>query len=434
MKKRLISKLISLLTNNWGMKLLALIIAILAWFSILVVQDPEMTKTISGIKVTAINAETLENAGKTYEFDTSSSVSIEVTGISSVISALSADDFSAVADLKKLDSITGAVPVDVTLANNLYRQSDIRIDSIGTGSIANVTIEDKASTVFPVRVSAEGKPYSGYVAGAGTAIPNQVRLEGPKSVIARIASVVVNVSVEGRTSEVTEKATLEYYDANGELVQSENIKGIGLEDTINVTVPIYPTRSIQIRLTTTGEPEDGYALADFSYQPETISIAGPQESLRQLPSAFELESFDISGANGVLQETLTIDEETLGDLLPANTFIVDNTLDVAVEADIRPLETKTLEVPVSRVVLVNQDSRYTYSLSSTDPIEVTLEGLEDEVNITTITDITLTVDVSNVKEIGTVQIPSEVQYGTSVSTVGSVNVGIVVRNSDTTVE
>ena len=103
--------------NNLGMKILSVAIAILIWFLVASIEDPVMTRRISGIPVTVKNEEQLKAKGYSYEIIQGEEVNIQVRGSKSVVRNLTAADFNAVADLNEL-SIMNAMPIHVTAKNN----------------------------------------------------------------------------------------------------------------------------------------------------------------------------------------------------------------------------------------------------------------------------------------------------------------------------
>ena len=61
----MLQKIAKLITNNFGLKVLAVIVAVIFWLIIVNVEDPERTRVFS-VPVTIENADYLEDMGKTY--------------------------------------------------------------------------------------------------------------------------------------------------------------------------------------------------------------------------------------------------------------------------------------------------------------------------------------------------------------------------------
>ena len=50
------------LTNNWGLKLIAILFALILWFAVINIDDPVVSETFKNIPVQLVNTETLTEA------------------------------------------------------------------------------------------------------------------------------------------------------------------------------------------------------------------------------------------------------------------------------------------------------------------------------------------------------------------------------------
>ena len=71
-------KIKELILHNFGLKILAIIIAIVSWIVIVNVDNPSQRKTISGITVNMINGDALTSKGYIYQIESGASISIVV--------------------------------------------------------------------------------------------------------------------------------------------------------------------------------------------------------------------------------------------------------------------------------------------------------------------------------------------------------------------
>ena len=62
----MLQKIAKIITNNFGLKILAVVISVVFWLVIVNVEDPEKTLTFT-VQVNIENADYLTNQGKTYE-------------------------------------------------------------------------------------------------------------------------------------------------------------------------------------------------------------------------------------------------------------------------------------------------------------------------------------------------------------------------------
>ena len=102
------------LFNDWKLKLLSVVLAILAWVIILSFVDPTMNRTITNVPITVVNEDIFSEAGKSYTVDGRLYTSVRVSGPTSVVKNLTAGDFAATADLAQLYDVTGQVPLSLT--------------------------------------------------------------------------------------------------------------------------------------------------------------------------------------------------------------------------------------------------------------------------------------------------------------------------------
>ena len=100
MKSSILKKAVGMITNNIGLKLLAVVISCGLWFMVDSITDPVEKKVFNNIPVEIINADLITNEGKVYEvLDGTDTVNVTAIGISSVFEYVTRDDLKAVADM-----------------------------------------------------------------------------------------------------------------------------------------------------------------------------------------------------------------------------------------------------------------------------------------------------------------------------------------------
>ena len=156
----------NLKSNNTGMKILSVFIAILIWLLVANINDPVRTERFSGIPVQIINENALTSLGYAYEVLEGDEVSITVEGKRSVLNDMSASDFQAVADFSKLSEVD-AVPIDVS-AKKYANQLEITLGNVNTMKIKKDAV---VSVSVPVNIILEGSPAEGYAVGNTTGTP-----------------------------------------------------------------------------------------------------------------------------------------------------------------------------------------------------------------------------------------------------------------------
>ena len=190
--------------NNLGLKLLAVLIAIITWLVVMNISDYTVTKTISGITVMTENGNAIESLGKVYDVSSGKTVDIVVKGPRSVVDSLTIEDFVAKADLSKL-SITNTVTITVEAKNEGIAS---RVEISIVDDILKLSIEDKKSQQFPIKVVYTGDVEEGYFLGKSTTTPNLITIEGPESVLERINEVRAVVNIDGKMGAFDELAEI----------------------------------------------------------------------------------------------------------------------------------------------------------------------------------------------------------------------------------
>ena len=167
------------LTNNLGMKLAALAIAVVLWLIIQSVADPQTTKDFSA-KVEVRNAEeALQQQDENYKYTVVSGemASFTVEGPTSVINRLSASDFYVYADMNKL-SVVYSVPVEI-----VPKRYGSSISIRPHANTIQVELDEIVEKTMSVNVSTVGEPAEGYAVGNVSSEPNLVKVRGPKKVL-----------------------------------------------------------------------------------------------------------------------------------------------------------------------------------------------------------------------------------------------------------
>lgn len=270
--------------KNSSLKIVSIVIAVFIWLFATNANDPIDTKSYS-VKVSITNDSYLNELGKTYQIeDENRSVTVYVQGRSSVIS--NRNDLVVEADLTQIvDMNTDPtyVPVQLKPASGISMENVTIIPQT-----IPVYIEDIAEKDFMITVNTEGTPGTGYDIGECVANPEKVTIQGPESTINKIKSVVATINVSGWTTDTEKKAELKIIDQNGETMTEDamdllTIFNVGEERTVDVSVKLWRiVDDVKIAANYSGIPAYGYQVDKVTMTPETISVAGSEEALKEL--------------------------------------------------------------------------------------------------------------------------------------------------------
>ncbi len=338
MKKRL--------TNNLGLKFLALIGSFLLWLIVVNINDPIDYQTFTGVQVEIINEEAITDEGKVYEIlDNTNVITVTIAAKRSVLDTLSRENIRAVADMSE---VTITDTVSIKLSTNKYNASIESIDS--NTEYLRLNIEDVRRKQLVIDTVTTGEPAEGYLIGNVSSDQNLVRLSGPASVIAKVSSAQVVVDVSGMNENISTSADLRLYDEEGRLIVNDSITA-NIE-SVNVNVSILATKTVPIVYQTFGTPAEGYDMTgEINGTPEQIVIAGPQGQLDgirviEIPET----ALNVTGQTGNMNVLLNI-----ADYLPGGIILGDPNFSgsVSVEVIIEPIETEKIRIPQSDIRLEN---------------------------------------------------------------------------------
>lgn len=412
------------LTHNFGLKLLSLALAILLWLVVLSIEDPVYTREISDISVTEINGDQITEAGKVYSYASGSTVSVKIRGKTSIVGSLSRTDFLAVADLSTL-SITGAVMVDVSCP----QYPGLEITPIGSSTVLQVEIEDLKEKSLNVKVVANGKPASNRYVAQGVATPNMVTVSGPTSEVDRVSEAVVYVNVgSSNLSDITTNKTLELLDVNGDKISSSTLS-ISQSD-IQVTVPIYETKTVPVEFGVTGEVADGYRMVSAVYEPKEVTVAGRKADLAEINKVV-LADYDVSGQNEGIEDSISI-LQNLAEELPDGVVFTDKEATVALVVDIQKIEEEVFELPLSKISLKGSNQAYSYVKSgvqaSDKSVSLSVSGIASEVKELSADRLTALVDVTGLEE-GEYDLPLSVFFDDDIEMVEEAIVHVAITKT-----
>lgn len=361
------------ITNNFGLKLLAALFAVILWLVVVNIDDPKVSQRFSA-SVVLENTEYLTDQGKYFEvLDDTNTIVFMVTAKRSYLEKLSNTDFKAVANMENAiidsESGTGKVPIEVTA---------LRYNSLVTISKATqnleIALDDLAQQQYIVGVETSGELAEGCALGEVSVSPNLLKVSGPQSVVSRIDHVTASIDVTGVTEDVVASVIPVLYDAEGAVIDKNNL--ILNMSTVTVTVRVLDTKAVSLIFNVTGTPADGYAYMDMEYDPQTITIKGTAAALNNVTAVTIPEStLDISGAREDLTQVVDVSE-----YLPGGVTMVDKTqAKVTVTVHIAQLATKTVNLFPSDIEVLNLPEGYTLSFD-TSVIRAVISGLAEDID------------------------------------------------------
>lgn len=413
--KKMLTKLKMSLTNNIGLKFLAVLIALVLWLAIVNVNDPEKTITVSNIPISVTNENAITSRDMVYNVKSEQYLNITVSGKRSIVSNLSAEDFRATASLKELSKVN-SIPVDVTTKNaSLGRKITIVKQSAQTILVDVENVEEKDFTDLVVEYT--GKVADGYVAGLSSMSTDEVTVKAPTSIIDKIKKVAVRCSLDGTTTNISKKCPVILYDKNDKEIKSDEIELSDKKIRVNVNV----LRAKQVPISTInkdelGKPADGYVVDDVILSSDSITVYGSEESLDSIESLDIQDDIDVSDAKGDVTQNIDVTGK-----LPKG-LSVSGESTITVKVLIKKLITRTFEYDASEVSLNDLSSNLDVQLV-TKKVKVTLQGEEEVISQLTKDDMAISADLGKVKE-GTTTVHVDVAVPDNTTLMNNVTIKI----------
>lgn len=387
-----------------------LIVAIVLWMTVMLVTNQTLEGTYTNISVTIRNLSTLENSNLVMMQDKENiTVTVKATGLTDQLDKISSRDFTAYIDV--LGFKEGITPAKVEVVG----PSGVDIVSISPSQIA-CNIEGVISKVMEVSVQPEGNQANNYYKALATPNPSYVKITGPRSVVNSAEIAVATINIDGATDTIVKTVPVRVYDDMDNEIFFSVPTG-----NVEVTVPIYPTKYVQLKPNVVGVPEAGYEMVNVTVKPERIRIAAKQDVLDTIKE-LTLEELDITGSfNNILTTRNILNTDGLI-LLDLETVPVVNTV-------VEKIIDKDFTYTNNDIQFINKSDNSDVILEETEEeITVTVSGTSTLINSLKKSDLILTADLAEtVAGINTVKLNyvSEFTFKNIIISKDTVNVEII---------
>lgn len=331
--------------NNIGLKILALLIAVIVWWVVMNIDDPLVKKTINGVSVELRNDDNLIDKGYIYEVESGNVIAITVWAPESVAKELKSSDFIAYADLSQLSPLTDTANITVECV-----KSDVKNDIKEITSkiqVVKLSIDNKQTAEVPVTTAIVGNPAENYVIGDISISQNKIDITGAASVIEKIVRAEIKYDVSNMMQSVNEMVTPVFYDENNNVVDTGAIQLS--RNSLRLSVVINPTKWIGVTINPSVTVADDYKMVGYSLSFDQVKIAGTQESLANI-SAMDLPSDAIELTDVTESQDCVVN---LANYLKASYKIVSGTTELTVHIDIEPMVVKSYIVRKNGIVVNN---------------------------------------------------------------------------------
>ncbi|ABY94125.1 CdaA regulatory protein CdaR [Thermoanaerobacter brockii subsp. lactiethylicus] len=363
-----------MLTKDFTIKLLSLVLAFLLWLYVMGEENPEIPYEINDVPVKLINSDTLEKKGLIVLDEKNYTVNVKVRGRRSDVLNIAAQNISVFADLSRVNSKgTNVIPVTV---EGLPR--NVSLVSINPPEI-KVEIDKIAKTQMPVTVKIIGNVMDGYAMQPAVSTPGEVLVIGPESKINLIKNVIAGVNVSYKKEDIKISVPVVAVDREG-----KEIKGVTITpNLVEVYIPVNKSIRVPVVPKIFGKPMEGYMISSVNVLPEYVYITGDATILNTIKS-ISTKQIDISGKNEPVTESVPLD-------LPDGVKLVKSDINAKVYVDIQKISTK--EITINNIDIKGADNKNV--VIQNPELLITVSGPENVVNGAKASDFTAYIDVTN---------------------------------------
>lgn len=377
------------ITNNFGLKLLAAVCAFVLWVVVINIDNPVVVQTFT-TSVTAENTEYLTGQNKYFEvLNGKNTVTFNVSGERSVLNEMENTDFSAMADMEKIEySEDGICRVPVSITPTRYTN---KVTVTSKKLYLEVVLEDLGTCQKVITANTKGAVADGCALGDIEVVgSNLLKISGPSSIVSQIDAVTATINVEGVSADVTDSVVPVLYDGEGNVIDTTKLK-MSLS-TVTVSAKVLSTKDVTLEFDTVGEAAEGYVITGIECPLETIRIKGESATLNTVNKiSIPAEVLDVTDIEDDL--TVTVD---ISSYLPEGTALVlASDAKVEVTAKVELLVSKAFEVPVKNLTVTNLREGYLLEFDE-DTVEVRISGPDSVVSELKSKDITGTLDAGGI--------------------------------------
>lgn len=259
--------------NNRMLKLIALAIAIVLWLYVGTQQDPLAQHTYE-VQLEMENLPVDKTASLSEE-----TVKVRAMGRQDRLNALSGSDFKASVDLSDVEEGEHALPVQVTLPNEVYFART-------NPSMVNVQVEALQGSEMSVDINTTGTLPGGVTLEDMSVKPQKVFVTSDDAaLLAEVDSVGVSVDLASIYDDSKQNVDVQFYDIAGNPINDEHLQALPAQVSLAIKTSQSDTeKNVPIQANLVGQLPQGVQIESVSIQPETATVSGAPEELAAIDS------------------------------------------------------------------------------------------------------------------------------------------------------
>lgn len=377
--------MITELKDNFKIKIISLLSAMVLWTYVMAIVDPEETKLFENIPVTITNINELNEKNLIIYPEKDLTTDIYVTGKLSNIKKVSKDDIS----------VYGQINSPMEGKNQIYLKvsTSQRISYDFKNSVMIVTLEKLVNENKNININISGNGKNDVDSITLEDNINKIMVSGPRTLVDKVKNIVGTVNVDNNLSDFSQSIKLEPVDSKGKVVE-----GVKLEkNSISANVTLLTEKVVPIKLNLSNNIE-----SDINYEisQDTVTIKGKKDivdsieyiesqpiDLSQLSSEIDKDVY-LQIPNGIAVDTKFITIKKVSEENTISEYIYTPE-EIDIRNNINNIDRSTIKIP--------------------DKINVSIEYLQSE-GLINKDDIKLYIDLNELSSDNTCKIKYESKY------------------------
>lgn len=377
--------MITELKDNFKIKIISLLSAMVLWTYVMAIVDPEETKLFENIPVTITNINELNEKNLIIYPEKDLTTDIYVTGKLSNIKKVSKDDIS----------VYGQINSPMEGKNQIYLKvsTSQRISYDFKNSVMIVTLEKLVNENKNININISGNGKNDVDSITLEDNINKIMVSGPRTLVDKVKNIVGTVNVDNNLSDFSQSIKLEPVDYKGKVVE-----GVKLEkNSISANVTLLAEKVVPIKLNLSNNIE-----SDINYEisQDTVTIKGKKDivdsieyiesqpiDLSQLSSEIDKDVY-LQIPNGIAVDTKFITIKKVSEENTISEYIYTPE-EIDIRNNINNIDRSTIKIP--------------------DKINVSIEYLQSE-GLINKDDIKLYIDLNELSSDNTCKIKYESKY------------------------
>jgi YbbR domain-containing protein len=382
------------LDERIGRILLSIILALLLWFYVTSLENPEQVTVFRGLSVD------LRGTGSDLKvINTIPTVETEVHAPQDVMGRLRQSDIRPYIDLSKLGEGVHQVPVRAEIVGTQSRLVTVRL----APNEVQVQLEAQVTREFTLTTQVTGTPALGYGVEPAQVKPDRVTVTGGKDAVGRIARVVVAVDIDQKAGTQQGLKPPVALDGAGREIREVSFSPASVEVVVPIKL-LFNYKEVQVMVPVVGQPASGFRVADIKMNPSSVTICcspgllDPIKTLSTVPLA-------VTGTTSTIITTTELILPTGVELYPGQSTKVAVTLSV---------EAYTTTLQLSVVPAVTGLPPGVTAVVSPNRLDVTLAGTFAQVQNLNPGEVHATINVEG-RQPGTYDIQPEITVPSGVT-------------------